>query len=146
MEEGRCNMQAIKRMASHPRQSEAGGALVELTLMLPVIVMILVGLVEVGNGLNAYLTVAEASRDGARLLVREGPTANLNGLVQTLAERLPTSTLTSHATYGFDSKGNRTVTVVVNYDYRFIFGNIPLVDELLPNPLRLRGTSTMPIP
>ncbi|MCS6803988.1 MAG: TadE/TadG family type IV pilus assembly protein [Acidobacteriota bacterium] len=139
-------MQATNRKKSQQRHAETGGALIELSLLLPIILIILVGLVEVGNGLNAYLTVAEASRDGARLIVREGPTANLNGLVQTLAERLPTSTLTSQATYGFDSRGNRTVTVVVNYDYRFIFGNIPLVSELLPNPLRLRGTSTMPIP
>lgn len=139
-------MQATNRKRSQQRHAETGGALIELSLLLPIILIILVGLVEVGNGLNAYLTVAEASRDGARLIVREGPTANLNGLVQTLAERLPASTLTSQATYGFDSRGNRTVTVVVNYDYRFIFGNIPLVNELLPNPLRLRGTSTMPIP
>jgi Flp pilus assembly protein TadG len=35
--------------------------------MLPVLLLLLVGLVEVGNALNAYLTVVDAARDGARL-------------------------------------------------------------------------------
>jgi Flp pilus assembly protein TadG len=52
------------------RRSERGQSLVELALMLPVILFLLVGVVEVGNALNAYLTLVDGARDGARWLQR----------------------------------------------------------------------------
>jgi Flp pilus assembly protein TadG len=48
------------------RRGERGQSLVELALTLPVLLLLLVGVVEVGNGLNAYLTVVDAAREGAR--------------------------------------------------------------------------------
>ncbi len=128
------------------RQRQKGHALIELALLLPVLATLLLGIIEVGNAINAYLTITEASRDGARLVVREGPSANVYGLVQSLTDRLPNSTLAAFSSYGYDSKGNQTVTVEVRYDYRFIIGSVPLVASFLPNPFTLRANTTMPIP
>ena len=126
------------------RRKEAGSALVELAVLLPLVGLLLAGVIEVGNALNAYLTIAEASRDGARLIVRQGPTADVQGLVQTLTQRLPNSTLTATPTYGMDAKGDQTITVEVRYDYEFLFGNV--LADILPNPFRLTAQTTMPIP
>lgn len=124
----------------------AGNTLVELTLALPILAVLLLGVVEVGNALNAYVTLTEASQEGARLVVRQGPTANVQGLVDTLIARLPTSTRTVLVTYGTDSSGTTYVTVEVDYDYKFITGNPVLLKKLLPNPFRLKAKTTMPSP
>jgi Flp pilus assembly protein TadG len=128
------------------RRSQRGHALIELSLMLPVLTMLLAGVIEVGNAINAFLTIQEASREAARLIVLKGSSANTYGLVQSLTNRLPTTTFTVVPAYGTDSKGGRNVTVQVTYDYRYILGNSSLVEKFLPSPFTLRASSTMPIP
>jgi len=59
-------------MGGHARWSPAGAgergqALVELALALPILVVLLLGLLEFGVLLSAYLTVEHGAREGARL-------------------------------------------------------------------------------
>jgi len=49
------------------RAGERGQALVELALALPILVVLLLGILEVGMLLHAYLTVEHGAREGARL-------------------------------------------------------------------------------
>jgi hypothetical protein len=49
---------------------ERGQSLAELALVLPLLLMILVGMVEVGWAMRAHLTVTTASREGARFASR----------------------------------------------------------------------------
>jgi len=71
-------------------RSERGQSLVELALTLPVLLLLLVGLVEVGNALNAYLTVVDAGRDGARLGSKGAASDDeIKNLVVTEMGRLP---------------------------------------------------------
>jgi hypothetical protein len=51
-------------------QRERGQSLAELALVLPLLLMILVGMVEVGWAMRAHLTVTTASREGARFASR----------------------------------------------------------------------------
>jgi Flp pilus assembly protein TadG len=44
---------------------ERGQSLVELTLLLPLILLILFGIVDLGRVFNAYIVIANASREGA---------------------------------------------------------------------------------
>lgn len=48
------------------RARTRGQSLVELALFLPILLILLSGLVEFGLGLNAYVNVVEAAREGAR--------------------------------------------------------------------------------
>ena len=41
--------------------------MVEFALTAPLLVLLLMGLIELGNGLNSYLTVLASTRDAARL-------------------------------------------------------------------------------
>jgi len=52
---------------SHAGAGERGQALVELALALPILVVLLLGILEFGMLLNAYLTVEHGAREGARL-------------------------------------------------------------------------------
>jgi hypothetical protein len=49
---------------------ERGQSLAELALVLPLLLMILIGMVEVGWAMRAHLTVTTASREGARFASR----------------------------------------------------------------------------
>jgi hypothetical protein len=51
-------------------QRERGQSLAELALVLPLLLMILVSMVEVGWAMRAHLTVTTASREGARFASR----------------------------------------------------------------------------
>jgi Flp pilus assembly protein TadG len=54
----------------HPR----GQSLVEFTILLPVLLMMLSGLIEFGFLLNSYLDVIDAARDTARFAANDDPT------------------------------------------------------------------------
>ncbi|MFA7248139.1 MAG: TadE/TadG family type IV pilus assembly protein [Dehalococcoidia bacterium] len=73
--------------------NERGQAVLELALIMPVLVMLVFGALEVGRLLNAWVVVTEASREGARVaaakctwqagcgtLVQTGVTNSLAGL------------------------------------------------------------------
>lgn len=129
-------------------QTQKGNALVEFAFVLPILLMLLLGVAEVGNMLNAYLTVVEASREGARLVLSEGPSANVQGLVNTLTARLPPPLPKADVNpkAGPDPFGNQFVTVEVTYDYHFILGDVPLIRNLFPDPLTLSASTSMALP
>ena len=47
-------------------QSESGQSMIELALALPILLLIIVGTLEVGKYFNDYLTLLDATREGAR--------------------------------------------------------------------------------
>jgi Flp pilus assembly protein TadG len=54
---------------SRRRDRSAGQSLVETALILPVFMLLLMGIVDVGRAVFAYNTVGEAARQGARVAV-----------------------------------------------------------------------------
>lgn len=48
------------------RQREGGQSLAEFALMLPIFLILVFGIIDFGMGLRAYITTAQASREGAR--------------------------------------------------------------------------------
>lgn len=57
-----------------------GQALVEFALILPILVLLLVGLFDVGRAVFAYNTVANAAREAARLAVVDQTVLTISGL------------------------------------------------------------------
>lgn len=49
---------------------ERGQALVELALVAPLLILLLLGTAELGHAFNAYITLVNATREGARLAAR----------------------------------------------------------------------------
>jgi Flp pilus assembly protein TadG len=55
---------------SHREHRRAGGqSLVEFALVLPIIVLLIVGFVEIGRAVFAFNTIANAARQGARVAI-----------------------------------------------------------------------------
>jgi hypothetical protein len=53
--------------------SERGQSLVELTLMVPLMILLVYGVVEVGSVISTYLTITHTTREGANLTARGTP-------------------------------------------------------------------------
>lgn len=57
----------VARALRRFRQTETGQALVEFTMILPIFLMLLFGLVDFGRGFYTWLLVTNAAREGARI-------------------------------------------------------------------------------
>ncbi len=90
---------------------QRGLAAVELALLLPVLSLILFLLVEGSQAIRTYSQLLEASREGARLVLRAGDTSQVAGLVDSL---LGDSTEGDVTTTVSTDPVNHTVTVAVN--------------------------------
>jgi len=64
----------IGRRTKERRKKSVGQSLVEFTIMLPILLMMLSGLIEFGFLLNAYLDVIDAAREAARFSANDDPT------------------------------------------------------------------------
>jgi Flp pilus assembly protein TadG len=130
--------------------NERGTALVEATLVLPVLLVLFLGIVEVGFLLLAHVQVANAAREGAR----QASLCRLNDNCDTLTDVVKT-TVFAEAQWlemtDMDSGGNTqvvvqppslssipsvgdpiTVTVTYNHASPFISNFVPMFPAELP--------------
>jgi Flp pilus assembly protein TadG len=134
------------------RRSQRGQSLVELTLALPVIVLLAVGLFDAGRAVIDYTTLTNAARAGARVAIVNQSNDASCATVRTFkcvaadqavamgisAASIPDLSLTgSHC----DVSGTCAVTVTVSHPIRMV---TPLVGELV-GPLTLSASATMPL-
>ena len=87
---------AKARLAS----DEAGQAVVEFALVLPILMMVLIGILEFGRAWNTYQVITDAAREGARNVVVSGSTATNASVTQIVNDalaraRLNTATLST---------------------------------------------------
>lgn len=101
----------------------SGQSLVELTLVLPILILILAGTLDLGRLLESYVTLTNAAREGARLGA-ETPTNPTGIKNQVIAEAngsgytITTSMITILTPSGTTS-GN-PITVRINYNFQFV--------------------------
>jgi Flp pilus assembly protein TadG len=123
--------------------------------MAPVLILALLGMAELGNALNSYLTIVNTARDAARLYSQGDATdASIEAMVQRetgrLADAVDIDGLDHCATQelgvclqavddGDDGVEYDHVSVRVCYDHPVIIG-VPL---LLPGPIRMCSTTVM---
>ena len=84
---------AESRTAKKHSRKERGQSLIEFALTAPMLIVLLLGLVEMGHAFNSYMTIVAASRDSARLGAQLGVSApnslpTLRNLVVSETERL----------------------------------------------------------
>jgi hypothetical protein len=118
--------------------------MVEFALTAPVILVLFLGLIEIGNGLNSYLTVLASARDAARMGAQGS--VDDDTLMQLLAhetERLPTDVPTASENCAggagvcidhFDLSNPSpaaAIRVRVCYDHPFIIGIPGILDDTL---------------
>lgn len=115
----------------------------ELALMLPVLMLIFLMLVEGANAMHVYSELKEASREGARMVLRDGDTSRVSALVDSLLHDLPETEITTNITT--DPDGG-SITVEVVYEYQSFYGFNPALEALGEESYVFRVRTTMPLP
>lgn len=120
---------------------ERGQAAAELGMMLPLILILMIGVIEVNNVLSNYISVVTSARDGARIGSKGGATTGeIQALVVRDLEQLPGTTPTGNVTVTYPNIGGQdAVRVRACYDHDTLL-QVPL---LLPSTFQMCSETTM---
>lgn len=134
------------------RGQERGQTMVEFALILPVFVLLLIGLFDVGRAVFAFNTVNNAAREGARLAIvdqfeahvrEEAAEAATDLGIQpddvTVAYQLPDGTACPHV----GTEGISLCVAVVSVPYTYQPAT-PIIGNLIGS-IQIRGESKFPI-
>jgi Flp pilus assembly protein TadG len=112
-------------------KNQRGQAIVEMALILPLLLMLLMGMMEMGRIGNAYLTATHAARHGARYGAVGGSNTEITNKVLQAAPSFDPSKVT--VTIEPQNRGvGDDITVSVVYPIQLI---APLISGIVGNPV-----------
>jgi Flp pilus assembly protein TadG len=120
------------------RDSSEGQSLVEFALVVPIFVLLLVGLFDIGRAVWNYNTVANSAREAARVAVVNQDEAAIRGAAKTAGISL--SLDDADITLDACADQECLYSVTVSYDYEPV---TPLISSLFN--LTLTSTAVMPL-
>ena len=134
-----------RRRALQTVRSERGQAATELALVLPILVLLIFGALEVGRVFTAWIIVTQASREGARVAsvncsLDPGCVTTVDGSVTAALGGLNAAIARTTLSPGPYIAGD-PVDVRIGYDVTLV---TPLISVLFPtNPIIVSGEATM---
>jgi TadE-like protein len=130
---------AESRMAKKRLRKERGQSLIEFALTAPMLIVLLLGLVEMGHAFNSYMTVVAAARDSARLGAQLGVTSpsslpTMRNLVVKETERLenapiPTTPVTTSGSQSGNNCGTSDPGVCIKWGNNAVSGSGQPIDK-----------------
>jgi Flp pilus assembly protein TadG len=123
-------------------RGDKGQGLVEMALVLPIFLLLVMGIVDFGMGMRAYVTVNNSSREGARYAIVCPSILDDDAIKARVANYSNGLVTTGNVFVTWQSqrcKSGESVKVVATTNYQYI---TPL-SAFMPNPLRLTASSTM---
>jgi Flp pilus assembly protein TadG len=139
---GRVPAQGHSPVSREPSRRERGQSVVETGLLLPFFLLLILGVIEVTNAMNAYVTIVSTARDGARLGSKGLATDDeIENLVLVETDRLrddidPASDIQiTHTTVD----GVNAIRVRVCNDYTLLLG----VELVMPDNFRMCSSTSM---
>jgi Flp pilus assembly protein TadG len=134
-----------QRASSH--HSGRGQALVEFAFLLPLFLIFIFSIVDLGLGLRAYITVTNAAREGARIgIICPGGTSSTAAVAikQRVADKSGGLLTTADVTNAIaPCAEDKDVVVEVEYDYTYVTPLGSFVSVFSGGPLHMRSTTTM---
>lgn len=113
--------------------------MVEMALVLPVLVLLLASIMDMGRVMHDYLAISYAAREGARAAA-VGATNDEILTAVTAAATSVNITSTPVIDPTVDRKRNNPVTVTINHKVTIV---TPLISSLVPNPFPLTAVAVM---
>ncbi|WP_134683978.1 TadE/TadG family type IV pilus assembly protein [Brevibacillus migulae] len=122
-------------------RDERGSAMVEMALVLPMLLILLCGMVELGRIFHSYIVIQQAARDAVRYVSIGESDAKVSSVI---LQSIP-SLDAKRVTYSIQPKdGYRktgdAVSVEITYAHAML---IPFLKGLLPDPFPLHAKLTM---
>ncbi|HEY8909346.1 MAG TPA: TadE/TadG family type IV pilus assembly protein [Desulfosporosinus sp.] len=123
-------------------KEEHGQALVEMALVLPLFLLLLFGVIEMGRVCNAYITVSNAAGAGGRMATIGGTNDQIDTAIKNVAVSLNLTSLIITITPTLFSQrySGQEVTVEVTYPVQLV---IPIISNVVPNPVVVRSKVKM---
>lgn len=118
-----------------------GQSMVEFVMVLPLFLIILLGMIEFGLIFNAYITIINGAREGARTGSVGGSDFQIESQVENISNLLDLDMLSVSISpnESLRSRGD-SLEVLVDYDYKMI---TPLIGTLLGGTIELQGRTVM---
>ena len=123
------------------RRSESGQALVEFAISAVVLVLIFLGVFDLGRAFNSYIVITNAAREGAYYgALHPSETSNIQS--RAVAEAQGSGVALSAANVSISTSGDKGTPIVVQvyYDFQLFSGVVPGVSTI-----RLRSRAEMVI-
>jgi Flp pilus assembly protein TadG len=128
-------------------QNDRGAVATEFALLLPIFLTILIGIIEFGMIMYGREIVTNATREGARAGITQGPPKLTPGAITTISNNYLLNTGINPANVTFTAVGAgganpATLTVTATYSYFFLIPYIPAMTGI-PNPLIINTQTVM---
>ncbi len=122
-------------------KNEKGQSLVEFALVIPLLMLILMAIIEFGLMFNSYITISNASREGARLASLGGSDAAVIERVELVSHNIDISSITVTIAPGASGRvTGEMVTVLVEYDYEMLS---PIISNILSPLINIESETIM---
>lgn len=117
------------------QNSQRGDGLVEFALLLPVLMLIVMSIIDLGRAVYAYTVVANSAREAARYgVVAPNDTTGMANVAKSAGVGLDTT----HMTVTISNPTSDSICVIVSYEFHLI---TPLVSQVLSGRTGLTLTS-----
>lgn len=113
---------------------EEGVSLVEFTLILPIFLALVLGMIDLGQGFNTYMGMLNATREGVIWLARNPD--DLNGMETRVATELsrmglsPSNMVVTRTPEKQAYDSGDIVTLTLEYNYQLTFGLLTKIPTL----------------
>ncbi len=132
---------ALAWRARRSLKGEKGTALVEMALVLPVFLLVLLGIMEFGLAMNAYVSIQHAAREGVRLGITGASDAEIIARVQDAAYPVdPARIGVSISPEASLRERGDPLTVTVQYTHQFM---TPLIGSIVGNTVTMKSSIDM---
>ncbi|HZK25526.1 MAG TPA: TadE/TadG family type IV pilus assembly protein [Oscillospiraceae bacterium] len=121
-------------------KNQKGQAIVESAIVLPIILLLLLGMVEVGRVCNAYLVVTQAARHGARYGAVGANDVEIADRIASVVTPLNPTDLTITITPAGARHTGEDLQIQVSYPVQLI---TPLAGRVVSNPWLVKSAITM---
>lgn len=126
----------------HFLRNQKGQSLVEFAIILPLILLIVMGIAQFGLLFNSYLTIQNATREGARTGVVGGTNNEIRQSILNTSPYLKEENLTIHINPKDNRRSGETLTVQIIYNYPL---TVPIINNILGKTVQLNAQTSMRI-
>lgn len=121
-------------------KNKKGQAMVEFAIILPILLLLIMGIIEFSLMLNSYLTIQNASREGARYGITGASDSDITNLVISDCSGLQSTDITVNPTPSGTRNSGDTLVVNVSYNYHMI---TPIISNIFGNIIVLKAQTSM---